>query len=110
MERCWSIEPTSERIKEDITAFPDILQAIIDHEGCVVKDLFLRDGRHARRADDAGPLKSKRRKRQQKGTISEPVCHPDAVESKLQLTHQFQKEIIEELVGHDEGDDIDMGN
>jgi hypothetical protein len=43
--RAWEIEPTSERIIEDIRAFPRVLQVIIDRDGVVVPDLFLRSGR-----------------------------------------------------------------
>jgi hypothetical protein len=38
MEKCWSLEPTSQRIIEDIDAFPRVLQKIIEINGCAVKD------------------------------------------------------------------------
>jgi hypothetical protein len=45
MKRCWQMEPTSERVVEDILAFPRILGLIISAKGCVVADDQLRSGR-----------------------------------------------------------------
>lgn len=36
--RCWQMEPTSERVMEDILGLPRVLEKIIRHCGCVVKD------------------------------------------------------------------------
>ena len=52
--RCWSMEPTGERIVEDILALPRLLDMIIANKGCVVKDEYLRTGRRHHRADDTG--------------------------------------------------------
>ncbi|KAJ1382079.1 hypothetical protein B484DRAFT_461950, partial [Ochromonadaceae sp. CCMP2298] len=35
MRRCWKMEPTSERIVEDIEQFAHVLDVIIEHQGCV---------------------------------------------------------------------------
>lgn len=77
MERVWEIEPTSERIVEDILAYPMVLERIIAAKGCVVKDEFLRTGRRARRADDKGDCKHKPRAKQRKVTLRFPPIHPD---------------------------------
>ncbi len=53
------MEPTSERIVEDILALPEVLNRIIAAKGCVVQDQFLRNGRRARRADNKGECKNK---------------------------------------------------
>ena len=45
MERCWTIEPTSARIVEDISVFSNVLEVIKKANGCVVSDLSLRSGR-----------------------------------------------------------------
>jgi hypothetical protein len=37
--------PTSEQIVSDFANYPDILQKIVDANGCVVDDLRLRSGR-----------------------------------------------------------------
>ena len=36
MTRCWQVEPTSDRIIEDVLALPDVLERIIAAKGCVV--------------------------------------------------------------------------
>jgi hypothetical protein len=66
--RCWEVAPTSERICEDIMRFPEVLDKILERNGCVVPDEFLRTGRRARRADGNGEVKHKPRKRQRKET------------------------------------------
>ena len=45
LRRAWAIEPTSERIVEVILSFPRVLQIIIDRDGVVVPDVFLRNGK-----------------------------------------------------------------
>ena len=45
MVRCWMMEPSSERICQDINLFPSTLQMIIVVQGCVLKDIDLRRGR-----------------------------------------------------------------
>ncbi len=42
MTRCWQVEPTSDRIVEDILALLQVLERIIAARGCVVQDQFLR--------------------------------------------------------------------
>lgn len=84
MMRCWQMEPTSACIVQDIQKFPYILDKIIEAEGCVVPDEFLRTGR---RGDDlnwekrkgGGICKMKPRLRQRKDTnmsVIRPI-HPD---------------------------------
>lgn len=87
MERCWQVEPTSERIVEDILAFPRVLRLIINAKGCVVADDQLRSGRRYVAVDERSELKHKPRDRQRKSTISKSarVCHPDAEGAKILL-------------------------
>jgi len=61
MTRCWEMEPTSKRIVEDITKCPEVLQKVIDHKGCIVKDECLRTGQRACSANDEKELKHKQR-------------------------------------------------
>ena len=49
---CWTVAPTSDQIVSDILALPKVLEKIIEGNGCVVPDEFLRSGRRERRADD----------------------------------------------------------
>eukprot|EP00732_Lithocolla_globosa_P000603 Lithocolla_globosa_v1_NODE_207_length_5169_cov_7.885329.p3 type:complete len:201 gc:universal NODE_207_length_5169_cov_7.885329:2147-2749(+) len=102
MARCWTLEPTSERIIEDIMALPMILQKIIEHNGCVVQDEYLRHGRRFRRADDKGDTKHKPRKRQRKETNTTlPPCHPQCDEARktflqdLWTTYENTDEVLE---------------
>jgi hypothetical protein len=85
MERCWQVEPTPERVAEDILAFPRILRLIINAKGCVVADDQLRSGRRYVAVDERSELKHKPRDRQRKATISKAarVCHPDAEGAKV---------------------------
>ena len=87
MERCWQMEPTSERVVEDILAFPRILRSIINAKGCVVADDQLRSGRRYVAVDKRSELKHKPRDRQTKSSISKSarVCHPDADGAKILL-------------------------
>ena len=56
MRRCWTLEPTSARIIEDITPLERVLHLIVDAKGCVVPDEATRHGRRARRADAPGDV------------------------------------------------------
>jgi hypothetical protein len=69
MERCWQAEPTSERIVEDVLAFPRVLRVIIYAKGCVVADDQLRSGRRYVAVDERSELKHKPRDSQRKSTI-----------------------------------------
>ena len=82
MEKCWSLEPTSQRIIEDIDAFPRVLQKIIEINGCAVKDQAIRSGRRARRSNDQGDSKNKIIKRQRKATIAGRPVHPDCEDAQ----------------------------
>ena len=44
MVRCWTIEPKSERIIDDIFDYPDVLEIVISHRGAVVPEINLRHG------------------------------------------------------------------
>jgi hypothetical protein len=86
MERCWEVEPTSERIIEDILALPQILEKIIAANGCVVHDLFLRNSRRHRRADGKGDCDRKPCRKQRIATNIARPCHPDCYDALAQLT------------------------
>jgi len=86
MCRCWQMEPTSDRIVEDVTAFERTLDVLIKAEGCVVPDEFLRTGRRARRADDKGDCVHKPRASQRKSTLVARPCHVDCKEALRMLT------------------------
>ena len=98
---------------QDIIALPDVLQTTIEHQGCVVKDEYLRTGRRARRArraDDSGPLKNKRRSRQLKPTLKDPVFHPAASEARNKLTTTVQHAIMNEVMIKMVDDTTDNGH
>ena len=87
LPRCWEVAPTSERIVEDISALPRVLDVIIEHQGAVVLDLFLRSGRRARQPAKRGkkPLARAPRARQRKDTLAEKPRHPDNDEAHRKL-------------------------
>jgi hypothetical protein len=86
MTRCWQVEPTSDRIVEDILALPGVLERIIAAKGCVVQDQFLRSGRRARRADDKGDCKNKPVSKQRISTLRARPLHPDCQDAFDMLT------------------------
>ena len=63
---------------EDISKFETVLDRIIEREGAVCPDLFLRTGRRARKSQRGdGDLKHAPRARQTKSTLREKPRHPD---------------------------------
>ncbi len=78
MIRCWNVEPTSERIVQDILDWPRVLQKIVEAKGCVVHGEAIRSGHRALRADEKGTLTSRLRTRQRKDTMICRPIHPDA--------------------------------
>ena len=119
MERCWTVEPTSHRIVEDILGFPDVLDKIIAHNGTVLHADDLRRGRRYERHDHAGELKGKPRGRQRVNTMTGRPVHPDAMGAYNRLlgaaNPQQANAVVEQLadVFHElemEGqDDNDLG-
>ena len=104
MARCWEVEPTSERIVEDILKFPMVLDRIIEAEGCVVFDLFLRTGRRGQeweRKDGKGECENKPRSSQRKDTIKARPVHVDCIEAFESLTI-IQLDLVEEILDQEE--------
>jgi hypothetical protein len=85
LRTAWQVEPTSERIVEDVLALPRVLTKIIEANGCVVFDEFLRTGRRAVNTKGI-ELKHKPRSRQRKQTLKLPPIHPDHLEAYQMLT------------------------
>ena len=79
LRRAWTIEPTSERIIEDILSFPRVLDVIIEKQGIAVPDLFLRTGRRYEKVSKKGDCKNKPRASQRKETIRMPPIHPHCI-------------------------------
>ncbi len=86
MTRCWQVEPTSDRIVEDVLALPQALERIIAAKGCVVQHQFLRSGRRTCRADDKGDCKNKPVSKQRKLIIRAKPLHLDCQEAFKKLT------------------------
>ena len=86
MYRTWSHSPTNDRVKEDVEHFEAVLEKVVEAEGCVVRDEFLRRGRRARRSDGKSELKSRQRKRQRKDTIKAIEHHPELDGAYKKLT------------------------
>ena len=90
IERCWEVEPTSERIIEDIMALRQVLEKIVAADGCVVSDLFLRNGRRHRRADDKGDCDRKPCRKQRIATNIGRPHHDDCRDALAQLIQRRQ--------------------
>jgi hypothetical protein len=60
-----------------ISALLRVLCIILEADGCVVSDLFFRNGRRHRRADDKGDCKRKPNPKQRKATNVARICHDD---------------------------------
>ena len=85
--RCWTVEPTSERIIEDITRLRAICQKIVDVGGAIVPDENLRHGRRARSADGSKELKNKPVSKQRIATMKSRPRHSDCDEAFLRLSN-----------------------
>jgi hypothetical protein len=83
MERCWEIEPTSERIIADIPSLSHVLQHIIDAKGCVVPEDRLRHGYRLEAHNDGRVLKHKVTSRQRKHLLQMGPVHRDAQDGSL---------------------------
>ena len=97
MSRCWEVEPTSERIVQDIIDLPRVLQKIIDAKGTVVYGEALRNGHRARRADGKGTMKGNLSSSRRKSTLSLRPIHPDA-RSALDAILGEEEAVIEETI------------
>ena len=101
LARCWTLEPTSDRICEDVMGFEDVLRKIIAAQGCYVPDIAYRHGRRAYRRDTAdgargAPLKHNARPSQRIETNVARPWHPDCDETRqlfLYVGTERQEEI-----------------
>jgi hypothetical protein len=100
MTRCWTVEPTSERIVEDITSLPDVLRKIVAAEGTIVLNEGLRHGRRAERHNGNGLLTTRLTTRQRKDLLQEKPLHPDL--------HQLREEVLG--IGNNADVVVDMMN
>jgi hypothetical protein len=96
MKKCWTMEPTSERITEDILGLKDTLLKIIAADGCLVKDEDVRSGRRQQKLNGDGECKGKTRKSQRISTLKERPTHPSALRA-LQLIEQEAEAEFERL-------------
>jgi hypothetical protein len=99
LERCWSLEPTSERIVEDFLSWKDTLQKIIAAKGCMVPGLALRSGHRDVRLDNKGQCKARVSKHQRKATtaILRPV-HVDAADALETFLNENTFDEVEEFL------------
>ena len=89
LRRCWQIAPTSERIIEDLSAFPRVLATIIERKGCAVPDEYLRSGRRSLKKDGTD-AKLKARSRQRIDTQKAAPLHPDCAEARRTFLARFK--------------------
>lgn len=103
LKRCWTIAPTSEQIIEDIMGFPEILEKIIEAEGCVIPDEYLRTGRRARSSSGA-ILKKNPSKRQRIATNIDIILHDDSIAAS-EMMSSTSAEIFDITDESDDDDD-----
>ena len=96
MTKCWTLEPTSERIVNDISSLDVTLQKIVAAKGCLVPDEDLRSGRRQAKLNGAEQCKGKTHKSQRIATLKERLTHPSAVRA-LDLIAQEADEEFERL-------------
>jgi hypothetical protein len=94
MVKCWFLEPTSDRIIEDIDAFPTVLEKIIANNGCAVKDEAIRSGRRSRTSNNQGDCKNKIKTRQRKATIVGRPVHPQCAAAKAILLGKGDEHLL----------------
>ncbi len=78
MLRCWTVSPTSNEIVKDITDFERVLQKVVEKNGIVCHEDFLRHGHRALRHDQKGLRKTKLKNRDRIATNILKAYHPDA--------------------------------
>ena len=71
------MEPTAERVQENIEALPSILNDIIKVEGCTMLGKDNNTGKRYTKLKGVGVLKNKPAKRDRKSTLVLRPCHPD---------------------------------
>jgi len=73
------MEPTAERVRENIEALPSILNDVIEAEGCTIQKFshINNTGKRYTSFKGDGFLKNKPKKRDRKSTLVLRPCHPD---------------------------------
>jgi hypothetical protein len=73
------MEPTAERVQENIEALPSILNDIIKAEECTMREIshINNTGKRYTKFKGVGVLKKKPAKRDRKSTLVIRPCHPD---------------------------------
>ena len=89
MTKCWTLEPTSERIVEDIQGLQPALEKIIAAKGA---DCDLRSGRRQQKLNWMGKCKGRTRKSQRISTIQERPTHPTAMRAIDLLIAEAEEE------------------
>jgi hypothetical protein len=77
MFRCWEIEPTSERIIQDIKSYIQNVQSVINANGTIVKNEGLRRGRRAERHQGDPNLRERSQRRKHEPELLD--CHPSLI-------------------------------
>jgi hypothetical protein len=106
MTSCWQVEPTSERIVDNVLALPGVLEKIILAKGCVVQDQYLRSGSRAHRADDKWNCKNKPASEQRNRLFALGRCIRTAKLFKMLSGDALAK--LNNYLDHVQADDIEL--
>ena len=81
VSRCWEVEPTDERLLDDIESWEFALDKIIAARGTVVHGLAPKHGHRAQKKSGKGECKTRVSNRQRKETLFAQPVHIDAQDS-----------------------------
>ena len=111
MERCWTLEPTSERIQEDLNDLERVLDIIIERKGAVVPEMNIRHGVRLQAINNGRVLEHKVTKRQRKHLLTMGPIHADAqdaLQSLLTVHEALNPTEVAALTAEDIAQAVDM--
>ena len=98
LDRCWRIEPSLERVVEDIESWVYAVDKIIEARGAIVSGLALRHGHRWVRANGKGESVSRRTGRDRKDTFLGRPVHPDALPSLNRMIGEVDQALLLQAV------------
>ena len=118
MIKCWMLEPTSERIVEDVSSLEKTLFKIIVAKGCIVADEDMRSGRRQAKLNGDGLCKGRTRQSQRIATLKQRPTHPTALRALdmigKEATAEFERldaaRLAHELLAFEPPDDVSVVN
>lgn len=113
------MEPTSDRVKDNILALPSILDDIIAAEGCTIREFshINNSGKRFTKLNGAGYMKKKPQKKDRKSTNVLRPCHSDLqpaldllIGGKATRYHDFIEQLDAQVETADDAWELDDVN